>query len=103
MSANPATMLDTELKHYNIKPDSWEEFLGAWCRLVPIRRRFGFDVLFALVDKERNLFTWAISHPGDLEAAAKAYQEDPERIELEFISNYVTGAETTKVSRLAIP
>jgi hypothetical protein len=102
MSEGETTILDTELKRYNIKSDSWNEFLEVWKKLLPIRKRFGFNILFALIDKERNIFTWAISHPGDFEAATNSYQSDLERVALEYISNFVTGAETAKVSRLPI-
>ena len=58
--------------------------------LVPARKRHGFDVLFALVDRGANMFTWAIHHPGDIEVAAKGYYADPERVELEIVERYVT-------------
>ena len=103
MSKGSAALLDTELKQYTIKPESWEDFLGVWRKLIPIRKRFGFTVLFALVDKERNIFTWALSHPDDYDAADKSYQADPERIALEVIGKYVTGADMTKVTQLTIP
>lgn len=99
MSNRSYEICDTELKNYSIKADSWDEFLEAWRKLLPIRKKFGFEVLFALVDREKNLFTWAVQHPGDFDAADRDYQNDPERVALDFIGKYVTGAEMAKVSR----
>jgi hypothetical protein len=91
-----------ELKRYNIKPHEWEAFLEVWRRIVAVRKRMGFAILFAFVDREKNVFTWAISHD-DFEAAAKRYYEDPERIELEIVANYVTAYEITRVIPEPIP
>lgn len=92
----------TELKRYNIKPDGWGEFFEVWRRIVAVRKRMGFKVLFALADKEKNVFTWAVSHD-DFDAAAKRYYEDPERIELEIVANWVDGYEITRVEQIPIP
>ena len=96
-------MAGTELKRYTIQPDGWDGFLAVWERIVVVRRRHGFRPLFALVDRERNMFTWAIEHDGDFDAAAKAYYEDPERVELEIVNDYVTDYEITKVEKKPIP
>ena len=96
-------MAATELKRYQITPDGWEEFLEVWRRIVAVRRRHGFGILCAFADREQNMFTWAIDHDGDFDAAAKAYYEDPERIELEIVERYVTGYEIRKVEALDLP
>ncbi|WP_242128692.1 hypothetical protein [Sphingobium sp. Sx8-8] len=96
-------MAATELKRYQIKPDGWDGFLGIWRRIVAVRRRHGFGILFALADREQNMFTWAISHDGDFDAAAKGYYDDPERIELEIVGNYVSDYEIRKVEVLDLP
>lgn len=90
-------MAVTELKRYEIAPDGWEPFLEVWRRIVKVRRRHGFGVLCAFADREQNMFTWAINHAGDFEAAAKGYYEDPERVELEIVEKYVTAFEIRKV------
>jgi hypothetical protein len=96
-------MAATELKRYQIKPDGWKEFLEVWHRIVAVRRRHGFGILFAFADREQNMFTWAINHDVDFDAAAKAYYEDPERIELEIVGNYIIGFEIRKVEVLDLP
>ena len=95
--------LNTELKRYSIKPDSWSEFIQVWSRIVAVRRRHGFNIIFAFTDQEKNMFTWGISHDGDFDAAAKGYYEDPERVELEIVGNYVTDFEIRKVYQQPIP
>ncbi len=90
-------MATTELKTYQIKPGTWDEFLEVLRRIALVRIRHGFGVLFTFADKEKNVFTWAIDHEGDFDAAAKAYYEDPERVELEVVGNYVTDYEIRKV------
>ena len=103
MSEYPKTALDTELKRYSIKPDSWDAFLAVWQRMVVLRKRFGFEIPFAFVDQNTNVFTWAVSHTGDFDAASRAFHAAPERAELDVAKEYVTAVEVTKVSRLAIP
>ena len=95
--------LDTLLRVYNIRPDGWEQFLELWRRIVAIRRRFGFNVLFALEDREENVFTWAVQHDGDIDEVAERYYADPERKELEIIGEWVTGHKVTRVARTALP
>lgn len=97
------TTPDTLLRVYNIAPDGWEQFLELWRRIVGVRRRFGYEVLFALQDREENIFTWAVRHDGDLDEVAERYYADPERKELEIIGEYVTGYKVTKVSRTELP
>lgn len=96
-------MAPTELKRYQIADNNWEEFLAVWRRIVTVRRRHGFGILFAFADREQNMFTWAIDHDGDFDAAAKAYYDDPERVELEIVERYVTSHEIRKVEVLDLP
>lgn len=96
-------MAGIELKRYTIRPDGWEGFLAVWKRIVVVRKRHGFRPLFALVDRKNNMFTWSVEHHGDYDAAAKAYYEDPERVELEIVGNYVTDHEITRVEQQPIP
>lgn len=95
-------MRTTELKRYQIKPGQWDEFLEVWRRIVVVRRRHGFGVLCAFADREQNVFTWAIDHEGDFDAAAKSYYEDPERVQLEIVENFVPGYEIRRVESLGV-
>lgn len=93
----------TLLRRYWIKGDEWDAFLGVWRRIVAVRKRHGFEVLFALADRGENVFTWAIRHPGDIDRAAAVYYKDPERVELEIVERYVTDYRVTTVTPEAIP
>lgn len=89
----------TLLRRYTIKGGQWDAFLEIWRRIVIVRKRHGFQVLFALSDREENMFTWAIHHPGDIELAAAGYYKDPERVELEIVERYVTDWKVTTVTQ----
>jgi len=78
------------LRRYSIKPGEWEGFLKVWHRIIEVRKRLGFKILFALVDEEENMFTWSFSYDGDYNEAAKRYYSDPDRVNLEIVGNYVT-------------
>ncbi len=93
----------TLLRRYTIKADEWEPFLDVWRRIVAVRKRHGFEVLFALVDRQENMFTWAISHPGNIEKAAEGYYKDPERVELEIVERYVTDWKISTVTQEPVP
>lgn len=96
-------MAATEIKRYFIHEHAWDEFMTVWRRIVTVRRRHGFGVLFAYKDGEQNLFTWAIEHTGDFDAAARSYYRDPERVELEIVADYVSSWEVRRVEPVALP
>ena len=87
----------TLLRRYFIKPGHWDEFLSMWHHVVVIRQRFGFTIEFACEDREQNIFTWAISHPGDLEAVSSRYYADPERIKYAAIKDHIASADIRSV------
>jgi hypothetical protein len=72
-------MSGVQLRRYEIKPGELGEFAEAWRHLVPIRRRYGFSVLFAFANDAESEFVWAVSHDGDFEEAEHSYYEDAER------------------------
>jgi hypothetical protein len=88
---------ETLLRRYGVKPGHWEPFLDYWRRIVVLRRRHGFEVLFAFVDEEQNRFTWAIAYDGDIEQAQEKYYADPDRVELEGISAHVDDVDVRPV------
>jgi hypothetical protein len=88
------------LRRYTIAPDGWDPFLEVWHQIVPVRERHGFTVLFAFEDRETNIFTWAIEHHGDIDAASEAYYADPARGELETVRQYVVAFTVTAVTRV---
>lgn len=93
-------MAETELKRYSIQPDGWDDFLRILKRIAMVRERHGFNVLFALADRELNILTWAIRHEGDFDAAAERYYRDPERVELEVVGDYITEFQIRKVEEV---
>jgi hypothetical protein len=56
-----------------------DDFVEWWRPLVPARKQYGFEVVFAFADRETNQFVWAVSHDGDFTTAEKAWLESPER------------------------
>jgi hypothetical protein len=72
-------MSHVQLRRYQILPGEMDAFVEWWPSILPARKQYGFDVLFAFVDKSTNQFTWAVSHDGDFEKAEKIYMESPER------------------------
>lgn len=103
MTAEGEATGTTLLRRYWIKPDGWEQFLEIWRRIVVVRKRHGFEVLFALADREENVFTWAIHHAGNIDEVAERYYKDPERVELEIVGDYVTDYKIAKVTQERIP
>lgn len=93
-SAKATTIL---LRRYSIKSGEWEPFLEVWHRIIKVRERHGFKILFALEDMEENMFTWSFSYDGDYNEAAKRYYSDPERVDLEIVANYVTDFKVRNV------
>lgn len=75
-------MTSVQLRRYEIAPGAMGEFLEAIRAAFPVREQYGFDVRFALVDQDRNEFTWAVSHDGDFAAAEAEYYGSPERAAL---------------------
>ena len=78
-------MATVQLRRYQVKPGEMDDFVKWWPGVLPVRKQFGFDVLFAFVDESTNQFVWAVSHEGDTEefdAAEKTYLASPERTAL---------------------
>jgi hypothetical protein len=98
----PSNHVTTLLRRYFIKPDGWDNFLETWRKIVVLRQRYGFKVVFAYADRELNVFTWAIQLEGDLEEVQARYYKDPERVALEIVGNWVTDYEIREVEPVSI-
>ncbi len=72
-------MATVQLRRYQISPGEMDAFVEWWPALLPVRKQYGFDVLFAYVDESTNQFVWAVSHEDDFDAAEKVYLDSPER------------------------
>lgn len=96
------------MRRYSIAGE-WQEFLHIWEQIVPLREKHGFRCLFAVADREKDLFTWAFEFEGewdDFPALQRPYYQDPERRELnrvfDYMADYILApARTLWVSRLA--
>ncbi|GAA3528444.1 hypothetical protein GCM10022222_09350 [Amycolatopsis ultiminotia] len=74
-------MPTVQLRRYQVKSDELEGFVNRWHLVLPVRRQYGFEVLFAFVDRSTNQFVWAVSHEGEsdeFDAAEKLLMESPE-------------------------
>ncbi len=98
-SVNPT---ETMLRRYNIVPGHWEPFLEVWRKIVAVRRRHGFTVVLALADKETDTFTWVLTYPGDIDAAAEKYYADPDRVALEYVADHVQDWQVSAVESIAL-
>lgn len=87
---------------YQLKPGAREAFVEEWREhVVPLRRRFGLEVLDAYVSDE--VFVWSIAHDGDFAAAERAYYESPERAAMPNPARHLAEVEQHLVERLAVP
>lgn len=71
-----------QLRSYVIRDGQMDAFVGAWSsRIVPLRRRFGFTIDGAWLDRDTGRFAWVVGYdgPGSFEEAAAAYYASPER------------------------
>ena len=78
-------MTGTELRIYDIEPGRLDAFVAAWVTgVVPLRRRFGFDVQAWTVEGG-DRFVWLLTHngSGSFEAADAAYYASTERAQLD--------------------
>lgn len=70
-----------QLRIYTTKPGELARFVEEWrAQVVPLRRRFGFEVVTAWASEEDDTFVWVVGYDGDdWKAAERAYYESPER------------------------
>ncbi|HEY5199246.1 MAG TPA: hypothetical protein VIJ51_19665 [Solirubrobacteraceae bacterium] len=69
----------SQLRIYSIKEGLFDEFVEFWrAEIVPLRRRFGFEIAGSWADPETRTFAWVATHP-DFERAAADYYDSPDR------------------------
>ncbi|HEX3872632.1 MAG TPA: hypothetical protein VHW26_00695 [Solirubrobacteraceae bacterium] len=67
------------MRIYLIKDGLLDEFVDFWrAEIIPLRRRFGFEVAGAWADEESRTFAWVVTH-ADFERAAAEYYASPDR------------------------
>lgn len=92
-------MATVQLRRYQISAGEMDAFVEWWPSILPARKRYGFDVLFAFVDESTNQFVWAVSHDGDFDTAEKTYLASPERAAVfEGVPRRVDESFITKVN-----
>jgi hypothetical protein len=68
-----------QLRIYDIQEGALQAFTEEWRKqIVPLRKRFGFEIVGAWTVEDANQFVWIIAHD-DFEAADKTYYDSPER------------------------
>jgi hypothetical protein len=69
-----------QLRSYVVKPGEMDEWLTEWReKVLPLRRKFGFEVVGAWIVEEENRFVWVLGHDGDFGARNDEYYASPER------------------------
>ena len=77
-------MTTIQLRRYVMEPGRLEALVEWFPALVPAREKYGFRVLFALADREREIFTWAVELDGDeqrFREVEAVYNDSAERAE----------------------
>ena len=75
-------MTTIQLRRYVMEPGRLDALVDWFPAIVPVREQFGFRVLFALADRERQVFTWAVALDGDqarFTEVEAVYNDSPER------------------------
>lgn len=76
--------MTTQVRIYRIVPGALDTFVAEWREhVVPMRRRFGFEVVEAWASEDDDTFVWILSHDGDFAAADREYYLSPERAALD--------------------
>ena len=76
--------METQVRVYRIKPGALDSFEREWRQhVLPLRRKFGFEVLGAWASVEDDTFVWIVAHSEDFGTADRAYYASPERAALD--------------------
>jgi NIPSNAP protein len=93
--------VEYQYRRYRIADGAMAEFLAEWReQIVPLRRRFGFEVVGAWVAEEENTFVWILCYAGAEGYAARdaEYYGSDERKELDpDPARHLAEVETTIV------
>jgi hypothetical protein len=69
----------TQLRRYQVVEGQMDPLLEWFPTIIAVREKFGFTVDFMYADRESNQVIWAVSHPGDFDAAYEEMVASPER------------------------
>jgi L-rhamnose mutarotase len=84
---------------------SWDEFLAIWGEIVAVREQYGFRCLFAVADRPKDMFTWAFDFAGaweDFPAAQRPYYQDPRRVALRHVFDYMADYAITPAEQILL-
>jgi hypothetical protein len=68
-----------QLRRYEVVEGEMDALLEWFPTIITVREQFGFQIEFMYADREHNELVWAVSHPGDFDAAFEAFAASPER------------------------
>jgi len=68
-----------QLRRYEVVDGMMDDLLEWFPQIIAVREKFGFKVEFMYADRENNQLVWAVSHPGDYDAAYEEFAASPER------------------------
>jgi hypothetical protein len=71
--------MPVQLRRYEVVEGQMDDLLTWFPTIIAARAKFGFKVEFMYADREANELTWAVSHPGDFDAAFELFAASPER------------------------
>lgn len=98
--------MEYQYRRYRIEDGAMDAFLSEWRDvIVPMRRRFGFDVVGAWVAAEDNGFVWILSYGGSEGYAARdaEYYASDERRSLDpDPARHIAEMETAIVAPVAM-
>ena len=76
----------TQVRLFTVRPGRMDAWLAGWRRkIVPLRRRFGFEVEGGWIDRGSNRFLWILSLSPEIDWARRdaEYYDSPERREMD--------------------
>jgi hypothetical protein len=77
--------MEIQLRDYRIRHGQMDAWIAGWTAgVVPLREEFGFRVLGAWVDRERDRFVWLLAYAGEdgFDAANDQYYGSTKRATL---------------------
>jgi hypothetical protein len=75
--------METQLRDYRIQPGHMDDWITGWKGgIVPLRKREGFQIVGAWVDRLHDRFVWLVGYSGadGFETAEARYHALPERL-----------------------
>jgi hypothetical protein len=93
----------TILRNLRIKPGKVDDFFEIWPETVRLRRKLGFEPIFACLDPNTNIVSYCFRFRGNFKEASERYYALPERARLERIADYVADWNEALVDLIDIP